>query len=241
MSSIEALIRCGDLQREVFYASFLHHQKVGEMICVNDDGTGDCYLFERWSIHGVAFVSCFRCLSEDSLITHDISYAYVSHEVIVAEKSIRQRRLYEDFLLAIADQHQTLEEVKRKAVAAGKDPALFEYTPYTREILEEKLPPGKKTIIGDRHSTIEILERQKEIPHDLQRPRLNKYILDPGPEIVELLAMDATEENVTAWKLRHLVPTPAQLKLSTTLPFLVNTANIIPTIYDFPDKELQVL
>jgi len=242
-SAIANLLKCGDIQRDIFFGTFLHHQKVGEMICVNDENLGDSYLFERWSIHGIDFVACFRLLSEDSMIVHDIGYAYTPHEAFLELKSQRQLQLYNQFIDKLTAEGKTVEEIKSKAAAQGKDPHLFDYVPFSREVLEERLPPGKKTIMGDRHTTIEVLERQKEIPNDLQRPRLNRYLLEPSASIVALLALvegDTLEEDCRAWCHAFLADAPRNIKLSTTLPFLAETIEIFPEIFAFPDKELQV-
>ena len=242
-SAIANLLKCGDIQRDIFFGTFLNHQKVGEMICVNDENLGDSYLFERWSIHGIDFVACFRLLSEDSLVVHDIGYSYTSHEIFLELKSQRQLQLYNQFIEKLTAEGKTVEEVKSRARAQGKDPELFNYVPFTREVLEERLPPGKKTIMGDRHTTIEVLERQKEIPHDLQRPRLNRYLLEPSASILALLALSeesTLQEDCRLWRRTFLADAPRGIKLSTTLPFLVDTIEIVPEIYAFPDKELQV-
>lgn len=246
MSSIATLKRCGDIQRDIFFSNFLHHNKVGEMTCVNDEGTGDTFLFERWRIHGVDFVACFRLLSEDSLIAHDVQFAYRPHEELLAIKSERQLQLYTEFVEKLTAEGKTVAEVKAKAVAQGKDPTLFDFSPYTREMLEEKLPAGKKTIMGDRNTVIEVLERQLEIPNDLQRPRLNRFFLEIDASIKTLLAFseDAEEEVLAAqckdWKERFLVDAPRGINLKTTVPFLRETIEIVPTIYEFPAKELNV-
>lgn len=246
MSSIATLKRCGDIQREIFFSNFLHHNKVGEMTCVNDEGSGDTFLFERWRIHGVDFVACFRLLSEDSLITHDISFAYRPHEELLAIKSERQLQLYTEFVEKLRAEGKTVEEVKAKAVAQGKDPTLFDYSPYTREMLEEKLPAGKKTIMGDRNTVIEVLERQQEIPNDLQRPRLNRYFLEVDATIKSLMALsedveeDVLESQCKEWIERFLVNAPRGINLRTVVPFLRETIEIVPTIYEFPAKELNV-
>lgn len=245
MDSVKILERCGDIQREIFYSSFLHHNKVGEMICVNDDSTGDSFIFERWRIHEIDFVACFKLLSEDSLITHGISYSYKAHEDIVREKSERQLELYTQFLEKLASEGKTLEEIKSKATAQGKDATVFDYKPYTREMLEEKLPAGKKTIVGDRFTTIEVMERQKDIPNDLQKPSLNRFTLNVSSSIQALLDLSVEDKDdmdaaCKAWKEHHLLPCPRHLPISTTLPFLAKVIQVIPDIYEFPAKELHV-
>ncbi len=213
------------------------------MICVNDEESGDSYIFERWQIHGIDFVACFRLLSEDSLITSGIGYSYSPHEVILQEKTAHQRVLYLQFLEKLQAEGKSLVEIKKQAEAQGKDSSLLDFKEYTRELLEEKLPPGKKTIQGDRTTTIEVLERQKEIPNDLQRARLNRYYLDPNNIIQTLLDLttgDSFQEDLLAWRHHYLSETPRALQLSTSLPFLNETIVIRPEIFEFPAKELMV-
>jgi hypothetical protein len=239
MSAILDLTKCGDIQRSIFYSSFLMHNKVGEMVCINDEDTGDSYIFERWQIHGVDFVACFKLLSEDSLITTCVGYQYLDHSIILEEKTARQRALYQQFLEKLQAEGKSLVEIKRQAEAQGRDSSLLDFKEYTRDMLEEKLPAGKKTIQGDRNSTIEVLERQKEIPNDLQRPRLNRYFLEPCNSIRALLTLG--EEDLIAWKHHFLEESPRTLPLNTRLPFLKETIVIRPEIYEFPAKELLVV
>ena len=126
MSAIVDLRKCGDIQRTIFYSSFLSHRQVGEMICVSDQPTGDSYIFEHWQIHGVDFVACFHLLSEDSLITSGIHFTYRPHEILLEEKTARQRVLHQQFLEKIEAEGKTLAEIKRKAELAGKDPSMFD-------------------------------------------------------------------------------------------------------------------
>lgn len=243
MSAVQDLIRCGDIQRQIFFANFLVHNRVGEMICVNDEESGDSFIFERWQIHGIDFVACFRLFSEDSLITAGIGYSYRPHEIILEEKTARQRVLYTQFLEKLQAEGKSLVEIKKQAEAQGKDSSLLDFKEYSRESLEEKLPPGKKTIQGDRTTTIEVLERQKEIPNDLQRARLNRYFLEPSQAIKTLLELpsgDSFEEDLIAWKHHYLSEGPRSIALSTKLPFLSETIEIKPEIFEFPAKELMV-
>jgi hypothetical protein len=243
MSALQDLTKCGDIQRQIFYTNFLIHNRVGEMICVNDEESGDSFIFERWQIHGVNFVACFRLLSEDSLISSGVGYSYSPHEVILQEKTAYQRVLYTQFLEKLQAEGKSLAEIKRQAEAQGKDSSLLDFKEYTREMLEEKLPPGKKTIQGDRNTTIEVLERQKEIPNDLQRARLNRYFLDANNTIQTLLDLtndETLQENIDAWKHHFLVEAPRTLPLSTTLPFLSETIEIRPQIFEFPAKEMLI-
>lgn len=238
-SSIAALLDAGESQRKLFYRNFLTHNKIGEMICVNDEERGDTLIFERWSINGVNFVAAFCLLSEESMIVSDRSVVYHNHEHLLSIKTAQQRILYEKFLDKLTAENLTLEEVKKKLMDKGEETSHLDFKPYTREMLEERLPPGKKTIMGDRNSTIEVLERQKEIPNDLQRARLNRYVLQPPESLTELQEI-RSDEDLLDWESRYLVKTPPEIQLSTTLPFLKDVVYITPVIYSFPEKEALV-
>lgn len=239
-SAIATLVNCGEMQRKLFYRNFLSHNRVGEMICVNDDVRGDTLLFERWSINGVSFVATFCLLSEESMIVGGRNVAYRNHESLLEIKTAQQREIYGKFVARLEAEGHTVEEVKKKMMEAGEETSHLDFKPYTREMLEDRLPAGKKTIMGDRNSVIEVLERQKEIPSDLQRPRMNRYLLVP-PDAIELLKMLKTDEELRQWEEDHLEYPPKDLDLSTTLPFLKHLIYIEPTIYSFPDKEAMVM
>jgi hypothetical protein len=242
MSAVNDLRKCGDIQRTIFFTNFLVHTQVGEMICVSDESTGDSYMFERWQINGVDFVACFRLLSEDSLISAGIHYVYKRHEILLEEKTYRQRQLHQQFLDKLAAEGKTLAEVKRKAEAQGKDPTLLDCKEYTRDMLEDKLPAGKKTIQGDRNTYIEVLERQQEVPNDLQRPRLNRFILTPSKSIRDFIATseESFEESIALFKSEHLEYAPRDIPVNTSLPFLRETILVVPEIFEFPAKELNL-
>lgn len=72
--AIDLLVSAGEHQKRLFYSNFLSSNKVGEIICVQCDDSGDTYMFERWSVTGLDFIVAFRLLSEDSMIVADISY-----------------------------------------------------------------------------------------------------------------------------------------------------------------------
>lgn len=72
--AIDLLVSAGEHQKRLFYSNFLSSNKVGEIICVQCDDSGDTYMFERWSVTGIDFIVAFRLLSEDSMIVADISY-----------------------------------------------------------------------------------------------------------------------------------------------------------------------
>lgn len=110
---------------------------------------------------------------------------------------------------------------------------------FTRDMIEDRLPAGKKTIQGDRNSCIVVLERQKEIPNDLQKPRLNEYILGM-PDAILGLMNNKNDDEVKGFSTMYLKYPPKSLGLSTTLPFFAETQIIKPNIYAFPEKELDV-
>lgn len=238
-SSIAALIDCGETQRKLFFRNFLSHNRIGEMICVNDEERGDTIIFERWMVNGIAFVAAFCLLSEESMVVSDINIQYRSHEELLTIKTEQQRELYNKFLAKLEQEGTSIEKVKKQLMEKGEETSHLDFKPYTRDLLEERLPAGKKTIMGDRNSTIEVLERQKEVPSDLQRPRLNRYILTPS-ESIQLLQEIASDEDLKEWEEKNLVQTPKELDLSTPLPFLKHLIYIHPTIYYFPDKEALI-
>ena len=238
-SAIAALLDAGDNQRKLFFRNFLTHNKIGEMICVNDEERGDTIIFERWMVNGIQFVAAFCLLSEESLIVSGKTVLYQNHENLLDIKTSQQRVMYEKFLDKLAAENMTLEEVKKKLMDKGEETSHLDFKPYTRDMIEDRLPPGKKTIMGDRNSTIEVLERQKEIPSDLQRARLNRYVL-VCPESIEELKKISSEEELSEWEERYLVKPPREIELSTTVPFLKDLVYITPTIYSFPEKEAIV-
>ena len=71
---LDLLVSAGEHQKRLFYNNFLTSNKVGEIICVQCDDSGDTYMFERWCVADIDFIVGFRLLSEDSMIVADISY-----------------------------------------------------------------------------------------------------------------------------------------------------------------------
>jgi hypothetical protein len=71
---LDLLVSAGEHQKRLFYSNFLSSNKVGEIICVQCDDSGDTYMFERWCVADIDFIVGFRLLSEDSMIVADISY-----------------------------------------------------------------------------------------------------------------------------------------------------------------------
>lgn len=243
MSCLADLIRCGEIQKELFYSQLFTHNRAGEITCVNDATSGDSIIFERWHICGVEFVAGFRLLSEDSLIVRDIHYSYSSHLALLEEKTQRQKVLYRQFLEKLALEGRSLAQVKKELEESGKDSSLLDFKEYTREMLEERLPSGKKTIQGDRNTNVELMERQSEIPNDLQRPRLNQYFLTISAEIQELISLVTKEgeaetaDIITKWRADNLIQPSIALGLSTALPFMKEMIIVIPRIFEFPAKE----
>lgn len=135
--------------------------------------------------------------------------------------------------------NMTLEEYRAEVETSGRDASFLKYEEFTREHIEDRIPPGKKTIQGDRNSCIVVLERQKDIPNDLQRPRLNEYVMGMPEEILQLANHEGDDE-MAGFRTNFLKLAPKSLGLSTTLPFFCHTQIVKPTIYAFPDKEVDV-
>ena len=167
--AIDLLISAGENQKRLFFSNFLSSNKVGEIICAQGDESGDTYMFERWSVTGLDFIVAFRLLSEDSLIVSDISYQYQTIQSFVDSKESDNRRRFELLETSLKEKrNMTLDEYRAEVEASGRDSSFLRYEEFTRDMIEDRLPPGKKTIQGDRNSCIVVLERQKDIPNDLQ-------------------------------------------------------------------------
>jgi len=238
--AIDLLVSAGEYQKKLFYANFLGNNKVGEIICVSCDDTGDTYLFERWSVCGVDFIVASCLLSEDSLLVSDVSYTYRPIEDFVREKESDNRERFAKLENDLKEKrNMTLEQYRAEIESSGRDSSFLTYTEFTRDHVEERLPPGKKTIQGDRNSCIVVLERQKEIPSDLQRARLNEFVVGIPDAVLELVNHE-NDDFVKGFSTNFLKMAPKSLGLSTTLPFFCHTQMIKPRIYSFPDKELDV-
>lgn len=253
-NAIDLLRQAGEHQKRLFYTNFLKNNKVGEMICVNCDDSGDTYLFERWQVNGIDFVVSFCLQSEDSLLVSDTNYVYKPIAQFVDEKERDNKLRFQSLAKDLMEKRKmTIPELCDEVERSGKDSSFLKYVEFTREQIEDRLPPGKKTIQGDRNSCIVVLERQKDIPNDLQRPRLNEYVLGMPTAILELInhsvGAEAEQDDesphsikslMTEFAADHLQPAPRELQLSTTLPFYVQTQYVKPTIYSFPERELDV-
>lgn len=238
--ALDLLVSAGEHQKRLFYSNFLNNNKVGEIICVQCDDSGDTYMFERWRVAGVDFVVAFRLLSEDSMIVADISYQYVPIQNFIDQKESDNRRRFQELETAVKEKrNMTLQEYRVEVEASGRDSSFLRYEEFTREHIEDRIPPGKKTIQGDRNSCIVVLERQKDIPNDLQKARLNEFIMGMPDEVLHLMNNE-TEAEVALFTEKFLKHAPKSLGLSTTLPFFIYTQMIKPTIYAFPDKEMDV-
>lgn len=238
-SSLLLLEECGEVQRRLFYRNFMTHNKIGEMMCVNHDETEDTIIFERWQVNGLNFIATFCLLSEDSMNVSDKTPLYKPYEELLSVKTEQQRKIYDQFLEKLQREGTSLDQLRARLQAEGEEVSHLEFKPYTREMLEDRLPAGKKTIMGDRNSNIEVLHRQKDIPNDLQRPNLNRYLLTPPPAI-ELLMNLKSDEELKVWEEEELAHAPKALDLSTTVAFMKNVIYIAPIIYTFPAKEFQM-
>jgi hypothetical protein len=238
--AIDLLVSAGEHQKRLFYSNFLSNNKVGEIICVQCDDSGDTYMFERWSVTGLDFVVAFRLLSEDSMIVADMSYQYQPIQSFVDAKESDNRRRFEQLETSLKEKrNMTIEEYRAEVEASGRDASFLRYEEFTRDHIEDRIPPGKKTIQGDRNSCIVVLERQKDIPNDLQRARLNEYVMGMPDEILQLMNHENDDE-MKGFSTNFLKFAPKSLGLSTTLPFFIHTQIIKPTIYAFPEKEVDV-
>lgn len=155
-------------------------------------------------------------------------------------KESDNRRRFEQLETSLKEKrNMTLEEYRAEIEREGRDASFLRYEEFTRDHIEDRIPPGKKTIQGDRNSCIVVLERQKDIPNDLQRARLNEYVMGMPDEILQLMNHENDDE-MKGFSTNFLKLAPKSLGLSTTLPFFIHTQIIKPTIYAFPEKEVDV-
>lgn len=236
--SIDLLYACAEQQKVLFYENFLNTGKVGEILCVQS-GEEDTVLFERWQFENRGFIVAFVLKSEDSLITSGIGYAYRPIDEFVAERDQVNQKRYAAIVELITSQNMTIDQAKERAVKAGQDPRMFEYRPTSRDDLEERLPPGKKTIQGDRRSSILLCERQIDMKSNMQRPALNVYNVCTPPVVLELANL-STDEERSAWFEKHTTMSPTMVDLPCRLPFLTQPVVIVPIIYTFPENEIDV-
>jgi len=238
--AIELMEMAGEHQKRLFYSNFMKSNKVGEIMCVQSDETGDTYIFERWSVVGVDFVVAFRLLSEDSMDVAGHSFQYRRIEEFVDEKERDNRRKFEVLEENLKEKrNMTLAQYRAEIEESGRDASFLRYQEFTRDMIEDRLPPGKKTIQGDRNSLIIVLERQQEIPNDLQRARLNEYVLGMPDEVLQLVNVNE-DKDIKTFTETFLKHAPKNLGLSTTLPFFCHVQIVKPIIYAFPEKEMDV-
>lgn len=235
-TGLDLLRQSGDLQRKLFYEQFMSSGKVGEITCVNGVDNEDTIMFERFN----DFIVVFRLLSEDNCMLMGKAIKELPVEEFVKEKSEEQSEKYKQFLHQLVLQKKTIEDVKQEVEAAGGDPASLDLVPFTRFHLEEMLQPGRKRINGDRNTRIQVMMRSKEIPNDLQKPAVWVYILPKPLEIKQFYEDLETLEEREDWEAVHLQPMMKDVDMGCHLPILRRVIDVYPTVYRFPEKEVDV-
>jgi hypothetical protein len=235
MSALTLLRDCGEIQKKLFFAQFFQSGKSGEITCVNGVDNEDTILFERFE----NFIVCYRLWCEDSC--DSVGKHYLERPVadFVAEKGAEQSSKYKDFLRTLVLQKKTLEDVKEEILAEGGDPSQVDLKEFTRFHLEEMLQPGRKRINGDRNSRIQIMHRHIEVPNDLQKPAISAFVLPLAPEVDQYYAFTSIEEK-DAWVAMHLSPMFRDEDIGCHLPMLTRVVDVYPTIYRFPEKEVDL-
>lgn len=239
MDALTVFHQCADTQKKLFYRHFLCNNKVGEITCVNGLENEDSYLFERFEVNGVGFIVVFRLACEDSMIAEGMTYRERPIEDFVAIKRDEVRKRYDEFLERLKVEGKTLAQAAEEVQKAGGDPSIVDYKEFTRAQLEDTMTPGRRRINGDRNTRIQILYRQTEVPSDLQQAGLEVFEL-PMPESVMDLLVTLQEEEREEWKSQHLVDNDVKDDLGCHLPFLKTRIDVYPSIYRFPEKELDV-
>lgn len=237
--AIETLRDCAETQKRLFLSQFMSSQKIGEINCVNGFETDDTILFERFEVHGLGFIVCFRLLSEDAMDAIGKKYEELPIQEFLIRKNQDLLTKYNHFLDALKEEGKTLQEVKLEIVQKGGDATSVDFKELTRDTLEDTLHPGRKRINGDRNTRIEILHRHTEIPNDLQKAALSVFVLPTPQAVKELLPFTEAEEK-EVWKDVNLVPMIRDQVIGCHLPMLKDVVNVYPTIYRFPAKELDV-
>ena len=240
MSALQTFLDCAEIQKKLFFSSFLEHNRIGEIICVNGIDNEDSYLFERFDVHGKGFVVSFRLMSEDTLISEQIHYSTQPVATFVKSKNEELWGRYNDFLKKLAQEGKTVESYKQELLQQGADTRSADFKEFTRETLEDTLAPGRKRINGDRNTRIQIMQRQVEIPNDLQKPAVNVYELPMPAQVCDYLLCLTAEERED-WEKENLVDTvKGSYHLGCSLPFLKDRVEVAPDIYHFPERELDV-
>lgn len=101
------------------------------------------------------------------------------------------------------------------------------------------LQPGRKRINGDRHTRIQVMHRHLEVPSDLQKPAISAFVL-PLPEEVEEYYAFTSMEDKDAWVTRCLMPMMRNEDMGCYLPMMGRVVDVYPTIYRFPEKEVDL-
>ena len=237
-SSLELLETCAERQKRLFYENFLARGRVGEILCVQNQQE-DTVLFERWEVHGKGLVTATVLLCEDSLHIKGMNVTPRPIEEFVQEREQVNKQRFAELEAILEKDGMTLEQAKQKAIENGHSVTPFIYSEVTRSSIEDRLPPGKKTIQGDRRTEIMVLERQSEIPSDLQQSRLNVYRVPIPEHMMEFITLKEDFE-IADWLSAHTQKAPESLKLATTLPFVMDIHVVSPIIYEWPDKEVDV-
>jgi len=240
MSAITIFQKCADIQRDIFYKSFMNHNRVGEITCVNDFESEDAYMFERFDVNGLNFIVVFRLVSEDCCIMESKFYKQGPISQFLDKKNEEARKQYAEFLKKLEKEGKTLYQAAEEVEKAGGDPSSVDFKELTRDVLEDSMHPGRRRINGDRNTRLQIVYRQKEIPNDLQKAAIELYELPMPEEVFDFLTAVGSEAR-EKWEAQHLVPTLAGVELGCHLPFFHKVVNVIPEVYRFPEKEVDVM
>lgn len=195
----------------------------------------DTIMYERFD----NFIVCYRLWSEDSCDSTGKFYAERPVDEFVVAKAAEQTERYTDFLKSLVLAKRTLEELKAEVQGQGGDPTQFDLKQFTRFHLEEMLQPGRKRINGDRHTRIQIMHRHAEIPNDLQKAALSVFEL-PLPAEVETFFSFTDLDQQSEWTKENLTPMTRVYDVGCYLPLLARVVDVYPTIYRFPEKEVDV-
>jgi hypothetical protein len=235
MNTCEEMLRlCGEYQRRLFFDQLLSSGKDGEITAVNQTDNDDTILFERCD----GFMLCTILHGEEYYNITGETFPVWPVEHLVREKNGELSEKYKQFLDMLVREKKSLDEFKREYAKTGGNPDELNYTELTRHHLDEMLKPGRKRINGSRTERIQVMIRSSEIPNDLQLPSILVYVLEYPPEVKAYFELEG-EEAIEAWRKEHLVPTPPELGLKTTLPMLKQACYVGFTRYDFPEKEVQ--
>jgi hypothetical protein len=235
-TGLDLLRQSGELQRKLFFEQFMSSGKVGEITCVNGVDNEDTILFERYE----DFIVTFRLWSEDNCLAGNKHFVERPVEEFVREKAQEQSEKYKAFLHNLVLQKRTIEDVKKEIEEQGGDPAQVDLVPFTRFHLEEMLQPGRKRINGDRNTRIQVMMRSREIPNDLQKPAVWIYVLPKPLEVKTFYEDLETLEDREAWESTHLQPMMRDHDVGCHLPMLQRVIDVFPTVYRFPEKEVDV-